>query len=415
MSFPDNPIATEEQADFERRAVALMAHPNVSRAKEEVRADWLARVQPSADMRACFDASFEEVMFGAIVWSLNTDPERPAVVTITRLAHKLGALDIPGSRWGIDNPDSIYRVIPIDGAERYVIRGKVAPRRLTENYFTLWDANMRTIDVLSGHDLVLAPDGTFEIFVDGEAKGTRANHIRSTAEAKEFYIRDVIFDWLHDRANVLTIERLGAPPKHPARTIDAQAAEAAAFMRRYAESTTRWNRQALDKPVNAFAFTIDRDTDGALRNQIYIMGHFKLAAGEALVLDVHLGGAEYFIAPITNVWGTTNEIVTRNGCLNKQQAHANPDGTLTFVVSVEDPGVHNWLDPTDLHEGILTLRWAEFPSGRPTPDLGVECRIAPLASLREALPAGTRFVTREERRVQLAQRAESYAWRIRGG
>ena len=60
-----------------------------------------------------------------------------------------------GSRWGIDNPDSIYRVIPISGDERYLIRGRVAERRMTENYFTLWDANMNTVDVLSGHDLVL--------------------------------------------------------------------------------------------------------------------------------------------------------------------------------------------------------------------------------------------------------------------
>jgi hypothetical protein len=354
-------------------------------------------------------------MFGAIVWSLNSDPERPAVVTITRLGHKLSASDVPGSRWGIDNPDSIYRVIPIDGAERYIIRGRVAPQRLTQNDFTLWDASMRTIDVLSGRDLVVAPDGAFEIYVDSDEKGARANHIRSTMDAKEFYIRDVIFDWLNDRANVLTVERLGAPPKHPARTTDEQAAEAAAFMRRYAESTTRWNRQALDKPVNAFTFTIDRDTDGALRNQIYIMGHFKLAADEAMVLDVHLGGAAYFIAPITNVWGTTNEIVKRNGCLNKRQSVANPDGTLTYVLSVKDPGVHNWLDPSDMHEGILTLRWAEFASGRPTSDLGVQSKIAPLASLRDAVPRGTRFLTPAERDAQLAQRAESYAWRIRGG
>ena len=107
----------------------------------------------------------------------------------------------------------------------------------------------------------------------------------------------------------------------------------------------RWNQQALGRPVNSFSFTIDRDTDGALRNQIYIMGKFELADDEALVLDVHLGGAKYFIAPITNIWGTTNEIVRRNGSLNSAQSRPNGDGTYTFVVSVADPGVHNWIDP----------------------------------------------------------------------
>ena len=50
------------------------------------------------------------------------------------------------------------------------------------------------------------------------------------------------------------------------------------------------------------AFTIDRDSDGALRNQLYILGHFRLRDEEALLVDVHLGGAAYFIAPITNLW-----------------------------------------------------------------------------------------------------------------
>lgn len=407
-----NPIATEEQHAHERRALELTHHPLIVKTREEVRRFWLDLVKPSADMRQCFDASFEEVMFSAAVWSLNTDPMRPKVITITRLPHQLGALSIPGSRWGIDNPDSVYRVIPIDAGERYVIRGRVAERRLTENYFTLWDETMKTVDVLSGHDLVLNADRSFEIAVDSEPKGSRRNHIRSAPGAKEFYIRDVIFDWAHDRANELSIERLGPSPKTPERSWDEQAALTARYMRNYAENTTRWNRQATDKPANTFDFTIDRDTDGALRNQIYIMGHFKLADDEALIVDVHLGGAKYFIAPITNLWGTTNEIVTRSSCLNLTQCAQNGDGTLTLVVSLADPGVYNWLDPCAMHEGLITLRWAEFEGGRPSAALSAKGRIVKLNALRGALPGGTKFVNTAERQAQLSARAQSYAWRL---
>jgi hypothetical protein len=214
----------------------------------------------------------------------------------------------------------------------------VAERRLVENYFTLWDASMKTVDVLSGHDLALSGDGEFEISVDGTPRNGRRNHIQSSSAAREFYIRDVIHDWAGDRANLLTIERLGGPPAPPALSDEEQVALTASFMRKYADNTMRWNQQALGRPVNSFSFTIDRDTDGALRNQIYIMGKFELADDEALVLDVNLGGAKYFIAPITNIWGTTNEIVRRNGCLNSAQSRANSDGTYTFVVSLADPG-----------------------------------------------------------------------------
>jgi hypothetical protein len=407
-----NPIATDEQHEVERHALQLIQHPLLQRTREEVRAHWLQAAAPSAEMRACYDAAFEEVMFGAAVWSLNQDPQRPKVVTITRLPHKLGDLDVPGSRWGIDNPDSIYRVIPIDGHERYLIHGRVAERRLTENYFTLWDGNMNTVDVLSGHDLVLNPDRTFTITVDSDPAAGRPNHVRSAPQAHEFYIRDVILDWALDRPNTLRIEKLGGPPKTPPRSADDQAELTAQFMRAYADNTVRWNKQALEKPINSFRFTIDRDTDGALRNQIYILGHFQLRDDEALVLTVRTGGARYFVAPITNLWGTTNDIVNRTGCLNKAQSVANADGTYTYVVAVNDPGVHNWVDPCGLHEGILTLRWAEFPSGRPGPDVGVDSTVVSAGQLRKVLPPDTKWVTPAERQQQLAERARAYAWRL---
>jgi hypothetical protein len=95
-------------------------------------------------------------MFSA-PWSSNQDKLRPKVSCITRLGHPVGEQEIPGSRWGIDNPDSVYRVIPISGDERYVIRGRVGANRMTENYFTLWDANMGTVAVLNGRTMEVDP------------------------------------------------------------------------------------------------------------------------------------------------------------------------------------------------------------------------------------------------------------------
>ena len=181
-----HPIATAEQHAHERQALALTRHPIVKDAYERVRESWLEAANPSPDMRSCFGEAFDEVMFSAAVWSLNQDPLRPKVICITRLAHRLGDLEIPGSRWGIDNPDSIYRVIPISGSARYVIRGRVAGRRMTESYFTLWEENMNTVAVLSGGDLVVEPDRSFTITVDRDPADGRPNHIRSAPEAHEY-------------------------------------------------------------------------------------------------------------------------------------------------------------------------------------------------------------------------------------
>ncbi|MEM9177717.1 MAG: hypothetical protein AAGC67_21105 [Myxococcota bacterium] len=318
----DHPVATEEQHAHELHALALSRHPTVRAAYARIQAGWLADAKPAPgpDMQACFERAFEEVMFSAAVWGSNRDPLRPKTVCITRLAHPVGGERIPGTRWGIDNPDSVYRVIPIAGDERYRITGRVPEHRLPENYFTLWDHDWNTVDVFDGGELVLGSDRTFEIFVDADPKGDRANHIRSNANALEFYIRDVLQDWTVDTPNALAIERLGPPPATPALSFDEQAERVAETMAVFAENTARYNLQAYDRPANALDFTIDRDTDGALRNQIYIMGHFDLEDEEALVIDVDLGSASYFIAPITNYWGTTNEIVDRTGSLNLSQS-----------------------------------------------------------------------------------------------
>jgi len=409
-----NPIATDEQHAFERRAVELIPHPTLQATRAELRAHWLETVKPGPAMRACFEWAFEEVMFGALIWGLNQDPLHPGVVTISRLAHRLGELEVPGSRWGLDNPDSVYRVIPISGDERYRIHGRVGERRLRENYFTLWDDAMNTVDVLDGKDLALGADGSFVITVDCDPSGARPNHIRSAPGARQLYIRDVLLDWAGDQLNELAIERLGPPPPRPPFSEEEQVALCAHNMRTWVANSIRWNDQALRKPANAFDFRIDRDHDGALRNQIYILSRFELPSeDDALVFSVDLGGADYFVAPITNYWGTTNEIVHRNGSLNKAQAVADPDGSYTFVLCQQDPGVYNWLDPCDMPEGILTLRWAEFSDDEARDSVSVSARTAKRSALAASLPEGTRFVTPEQRVAQLRERAESYLWRLR--
>jgi hypothetical protein len=409
-----NPIATAGQADIERLALRVLEHPLTQAAQQRARAFWLDAMSfASAEMRARFEAAFEEVVYCAAVWSLNLDPERPRVSTITRLEHRLGGLRIPGSRYGIENPDTVYRTIPVAGDQRYLIKGKVAPRRLPENYFTLWDANWDTVGLFNGKHLQLEADGSFTLTVDSSATAGRANHIQLPPSAHLFYIRDVVADWNEDTPNQLSIERLGAAPSRAPLSEAEQAGLTAGYIERFVRDSIRWNQPPLSLAPNTFPAPIIQDKDGWLRNQAYALGRFLLRDDEALVLTVHTGGADYFILPICNLWGTTNAIVDRLGSLNRAQSVANADGSYTFVVSLQDPGVHNWLDPSDLHEGVITARWAEFAEpGRPAGRLAVDAELVPLARLRAALPAATRFVTAAERGEQLQRRARGYARRL---
>ena len=325
----DDPIATAVQHEHELAALELTEHPTVKAAYRTVAENWLGRAKPSDAMRERFDAAFAEVMFSAAVWSSNQDKLRPKVTCITRLAHPVSGRQIPGSRWGIDNPDSVYRVIPISGDERYEIRGRVGENRMTENYFTLWDANMGTVDVLNGRTMNVDSDGSFTITVDSEPAGSRPNHVQSTPAAHEFYIRDVLLNWDRDDPNHLEVERIGGAPAVPARTLDEQADATAEMMAYFANFTGKLSHGIYKMPSNHFNLAWSADKVGAMRNQVYVMGRFELQPDEAFVVDVSDGGAEYFTVPLSNIWGTTLELVDRTGSLNKAQSVANEDGKYT--------------------------------------------------------------------------------------
>lgn len=406
-TFDGHPVATPEQHAHELAALELLEHPTVRAAYRDVAETWLARAKPSDAMHERFNAAYEEVMFSAAVWSSNQDPLRPKVTTITRLAHELEGVRIPGTRWGIDNPDSVYRVIPISGEEKYVIRGKVGEHRMTENYFTLWNQNMGTIDVVDGRRMEVAADGTYEITVDASEKDGRTNHIQSTPEAHEFYIRDVLLDWSLDQPNHITIERLGGAPSTPALTIDEQAEKTAAMMAHFADFTGKLSYGMSKSPANHFSLAWNSHQHGAMVGQVYVAGRFDLQPGQAFVVDVSDGGAEYFTVPLGNLWGTTLDIYGSTSSLNKAQSKPNADGTYTYVIGPDNPGVHNWVDSDGLREGFLTLRMAEFGPDGATEDLAATGRVIDLDDLDSELPDIAR-VTESERAEQLAVRQAGY-------
>ncbi|MGB9304697.1 MAG: hypothetical protein WCB92_13775 [Mycobacterium sp.] len=410
----EDTVATAAQHEQELAALELIEHAGVKAAYRTVAETWLGRAKASEAMRERFDDAFAEVMFSAAVWSSNQDKLRPKVCCITRLAHPVDGHRIPGSRWGIDNPDSVYRVIPISGDERYEIHGRVGEHRMTENYFTLWDANMGTVDVLNGRTMAVDPDGSFTITVDANSANGRPNHVQTSPAAHEFYVRDVLLDWDRDDPNHFEVQRLGGPPVTPARTLDEQAEATAAMMAYFANFTGKLSHGVYKMPANHFNLAWSADKAGAMRNQVYVMGRFDLAPDEAFVVDLNDGGAEYFTVPLSNIWGTTLDIVDRTGSLNKAQSVANEDGSYTYVISPVDPGVANWIDSDGLREGILTLRMAEFGETGPREDLGARGRVVKLDRLDAEVPALQR-VSAQERAAGLADRRQAYLRRLPEG
>ncbi|MCY1447451.1 hypothetical protein D9M71_640730 [compost metagenome] len=93
------------------------------------------------------------------------------------------------------------------------------------------------------------------------------------------------------------------------------------------------------------------------------------------------------------------ELVHRQSSLNGHQAHLDSDGRFRAVLSVEDPGIANWLDCGGNLRGMLIGRWYRS-SSHPTPTLTK----VKFAELHRHLPADTPRTTPAQRAEALRTR-----------
>ena len=80
---------------------------------------------------------------------------------------------------------------------------------------------------------------------------------------------------------------------------------------------------------------------------------------------------------------------------------------MSFVVAADDPGVHNWLDTTGLHEFAVGLRWQGIsPNVKKPPQ--VSTRVVDAGQLSSTMPTAIRKVSAEQRAAQIRERQQGY-------
>jgi hypothetical protein len=85
--------------------------------------------------------------------------------------------------------------------------------------------------------------------------------------------------------------------------------------------------------------------------------------------------------------------------LNHTQMHIDDDGRYRAVLSCEDPGVPNWLDPLRTPIGQIMLRW--YDGQRPALP---QVRKVKLDQVRACLPVATPKITPQQRQEVLGRR-----------
>jgi len=335
------------------------------------------------------------------------DPEHP----------ELGRMIDRTMTWGLDCPDCLYLYASVRGDASYRLFGSRGSAnhfdvQVNRGHFASGDiASWGTLASVSGLELDVAPDGSFELALSPERQP--GNWLPLGPDAEFVLVRQYFADWEGERPADLAIERAGAPASAPPPT----SAEMARRLARLREWLTKggalWDRMSrglLSMEPNTLAFH-DPGASGehaGLRGQAYGMGNFTCAPHEAVVVEFPAPRCRHWSVSLASFFWESLDFATRQTSLNAHQARLDADGVFRGVIAHADPGVPNWLDTAGHERGTLAVRFL-LAEDAPKPAL----RRVPLAELRAALPADTPRVTPEERAASLHRRRRAALARYR--
>ena len=404
-----NPVANQDQKALEAMAATLYARPDVKAAILRTKASFAVVTDKvdSPETMGLLDAYARSFAFRSIQLAVNSDADHPRIMRIHTPAARWLGNETPESRWGQENPDNIYRIIPVASGARYRIRGQRQENPSKHvSYVLVADTNTSvTLGLIEQDQMEIAADGSFEITLDDTPARGRPNHIQLTPEALYVFIRDTMSDW-GQTPNALRVERLAPPARRPLAE-DELAQRAARVMQMGVAPAYYWSRLVRNGPMGQLATPSLTGANGGLLTQLSSHGWFDLKDGETAVITVDPLAASYQSIVLYDFWGRSLEYRDRLTSYNNGQMAADADGSFSFVIAHRDPGVHNWLDPMELHEFALGYRWQGLPKTIDKPPT-LTVRIVPEAELQAALREGVRGISPAERTAQMSRRQQDF-------
>jgi hypothetical protein len=305
-------------------------------------------------------------------------------------------------KWGMDCPDAAYTGAAIRPDATYRIRG----RRSTVRYlgFQVMSGIANSGNVVAD-DLVLGPDGTFELILSATAQP--GNWMALPSGTSSVVVRQFFYDWDTEEPAELAIECVEAPPRPPAGPADALSAAGVARQLRalgdFVEASIAFwldvEEGGRSQGVNVFRPPAALTEMGAAAENVSVWGSWTLDDDEALLIEVTPPEARYWSVSIGTYWWETVDYANHQSSLNGHQAVLDDDGVFRAVATGRDPGVANWLDTAGNAQGAMIFRWLRAADA-PVPST----RVVKLADLAAVLPPGTARVDPAARAALLARR-----------
>lgn len=278
-------------------------------------------------------------------------------------------------KWGGEGPDNPSFCAPIDNQHRYRIRGRMNKEVYIS--FTVYtgkaegDWNDGVICALNHTEFTVDKDGYFEIFIERQKTDGALNSEAGKAccvIARHYFEEKTTALAVADLRCEIDIECLN-DPEYP------RPIKPTALTEKLAAAQNFIRGQTLDRPMPGAAappswfsttpnvlpkperwVPTEGGGAGAIDNA-YCAGLVILQPDEALIVSGRWPDCVYANVCFWNRYQQSTDYRYRSGSLNRQQMALDSDGSFTFVVAHNDPGINNWIDTEGHMMGNLYWRF----------------------------------------------------------
>lgn len=310
----------------------------------------------------------------------------------------------PLRKQGGDNTDALYVGSPVNGADTYHIVGHRGQSRyfaitVLEDGDTPWGGGVT--GSLLGSQLTVEPDGSFEVILSPDEHP--GNWIKTGPGAWRVTIRQFFADWENEEPMTARIDRIGKFEAKPEPTTEQFARGLKDTVDWLRVSTTYW-ADMIDmwkaKPNQFMSYRdLDDNAIDATPGGEPLICYWKVKLDEALVVRVTPPDADYWAVETGHYWWETMDYRYRQCSTNCHHAELEDDGSLILVLSHDDSGYPNWIDPSEHLEGYITFRWIGSDH-YPVP----QCQQVTRSELDSAVSGAKRISYEERQKLMVGRR-----------